>query len=111
VSKKPSPYLTDEENPPLTAAMLRRARPTREVFAELGIRYPGQRGPQKTPTKVQVTVRLDRDVVEQLRAARPGWQTRANEILRRSVLRAGGQPRTALGARESARLRKHAATR
>lgn len=88
MSKKPNPYLTDEENPPLTAEMMRRARPTPEVFAELGLRYPGQRGPQKAPTKQQVTIRLDRDVVETLQASGPGWQTRANDILRRSVLRA-----------------------
>jgi uncharacterized protein (DUF4415 family) len=93
--KRPNPYLTDDENPPLTAEMMARARPTREVFAELGIRYPGQRGPQKTPTKAQVTLRLDREVVDRLRAAGPGWQTRANDILRRSVLRSTGRKTTA----------------
>jgi uncharacterized protein (DUF4415 family) len=88
MSKRPNPYLTDEDNPPLTAEMMRRARPTREVFAELGIRYPGQRGPQKTPTKAQVTIRLDREVVDSLRASGRGWQSRANDILRRAVLSA-----------------------
>jgi len=111
MKRKPNPYLTDKENPEWTDEMFAKARPTREVFAELGIRYPGQRGPQKAPTKVQVTVRLDRDVVEQLRAGGPGWQTRANDILRRSVLRAGAQPRTARVGRKAARPRKQAAAR
>lgn len=89
--KLPNPYLTDEENPPLTAEMIKGMRPAREVFAERGIRYPGQRGPQKAPTKEQVTLRLDRDVVEELRASGAGWQTRANEILRSAVLRRGAR--------------------
>lgn len=84
---KPDPHLTDDENPEWSPADLARARPTREVYAELGLRYPGQRGPQKTPTKAQVTLRLDREVIDHLRASGPGWQTRANDILRRSVLR------------------------
>ena len=43
------------------------------------------RGPQKTPTKQQVTLRLDRDLVERFRAGGPGWQTRINETLRKAV--------------------------
>jgi uncharacterized protein (DUF4415 family) len=100
--KKPNPSLTDADNPPLTREIIRRMRPAEDVFAELGLRYPGQRGPQKTPTKRQVTIRLDRDVVETLQASGPGWQTRANEILRRSVLRATPA---------KASLRRHTRTR
>jgi uncharacterized protein (DUF4415 family) len=48
-------------------------------------RVRGERGPQKTPTKVQVALRLDRDIVERLRASGDGWQTRVNELLRAAV--------------------------
>ena len=40
------------------------------------------RGPQLAPTKQQVTLRLDPDVLAKFRATGPGWQTRANEALR-----------------------------
>jgi uncharacterized protein (DUF4415 family) len=90
--KRANPYLTDEDNPPLTAKMIKGMRPAREVFAELGIRYPGQRGPQKAPTKEQVTLRLDRDVLKKLRADGAGWQTRANEILRSAVFQRNARP-------------------
>jgi uncharacterized protein (DUF4415 family) len=41
-----------------------------------------KRGPQKSPTKVPVSIRLSPDVVEGLRATGEGWQTRADEALR-----------------------------
>jgi len=34
------------------------------------------RGPQKAPTKVRVSLRLSREVVEYFRATGDGWQTR-----------------------------------
>ncbi|MEM9709284.1 MAG: BrnA antitoxin family protein [Pseudomonadota bacterium] len=40
------------------------------------------RGPQKAPTKQPVSIRLDRDVVAELRRGGRGWQTRLNELLR-----------------------------
>ena len=36
-------------------------------------------------TKVPVTLRLDREVVEAFRAKGPGWQTRMNAALREAV--------------------------
>jgi len=50
-------------------------------------RRPGQRGPQKAATKEQVTLRLDRVVLEHFRNGGPGWQTRLNETLKRLVSR------------------------
>ncbi len=41
--------------------------------------------PKAASPKVQVTLRLDAGVVENLRATGPGWQTRANDILKRSL--------------------------
>ena len=50
-------------------------------------RYRGQRGPQKTPTKVQVTIRLDAAVVNYYRDSGPGWQGRLNADLLVSTVR------------------------
>ena len=41
-----------------------------------------RRGPQKTPRKVPISIRLSPDVAEGLRATGNGWQGRADEALR-----------------------------
>ena len=41
----------------------------------------GVRGPQKTPTKERVTIRLSRDVVDSFRSTGDGWQTRVDAAL------------------------------
>jgi uncharacterized protein (DUF4415 family) len=41
-----------------------------------------KRGPQKTPKKVPISIRLSPDVAEGLRATGSGWQGRADEVLR-----------------------------
>ena len=41
------------------------------------------RGPQKTPTKVLTTIRLDADVIAFFRAQGTGYQSRINDALRR----------------------------
>ena len=49
---------------------------------------PVQRGrPKSLSPKRQVTLRLDADVLDGMRATGPGWQTRANEALRKWVQR------------------------
>lgn len=40
------------------------------------------RGPNRNPTKEQVAIRLDREVVGAFRAGGPGWQTRMNAALK-----------------------------
>jgi uncharacterized protein (DUF4415 family) len=45
------------------------------------LRLPGQRGPQKQPTKVPVTVRYSPDVLAYFKSSGEGWQTRMNEVL------------------------------
>ncbi|MCM8597774.1 MAG: BrnA antitoxin family protein, partial [Candidatus Accumulibacter sp.] len=42
----------------------------------------GLRGPQKTPTKERITIRLSREVVERFRESGDGWQTRVDAALR-----------------------------
>ncbi len=47
---------------------------------------PVQRGrPKAAVTKVSTTIRLDPDVLAAFKADGPGWQTRINQVLRKSV--------------------------
>ena len=41
-----------------------------------------RRGPQKTPRKVPISIRLSLDVAEGLRATGSRWQVRADQVLR-----------------------------
>jgi uncharacterized protein (DUF4415 family) len=45
-----------------------------------------RRGPQKTPKKVPISIRLSPDVADGLRATGAGWQGRADEALRSWLL-------------------------
>ncbi|WP_229722744.1 BrnA antitoxin family protein [Xylophilus rhododendri] len=54
----------------------------RQLQETLGMR---RRGPQKSPTKVATTIRIDADVLEALKATGRGWQTRANDLLRADI--------------------------
>jgi uncharacterized protein (DUF4415 family) len=47
-----------------------------------------KRGPQKTPTKIPVSIRLSPEVVSHFKAKGPGWQSRINDILRKIVKKA-----------------------
>ena len=79
----------DPDNPELTAADFAGMRPAAEVVpAVVAAHERRRRGPQKKPTKRLVSLRLDRDVHDRLRASGPGWQTRANDILRKAVMEA-----------------------
>ncbi len=74
--------------PPLTDEQLARMRPAREVFADIDqFPKPRSRGPQKTPTKEQTTIRLDHKILAHFRRGGRGWQTRMNEALLREVER------------------------
>ena len=58
-----------------------------DVYAGLAAmrRRPGERGPQKAPTKQRISLRLSRDVVDTFRATGDGWQTRIDDALREYV--------------------------
>jgi uncharacterized protein (DUF4415 family) len=87
--------IDDPDNPELTPEILRRMRPIQE-FPEI---WPGildamenlrakKRGrPKLEHPKVQVTLRLDADVVGAFKEDGPGWQGRINEALVKSVKR------------------------
>ena len=62
---------------------LAEARSGKRILRELGLPAPKPRGrPRKENPKVPVSIRLDADVLQALRATGKGWQTRVNDILR-----------------------------
>ena len=77
----------DPDNPPLTRAALARFRPSREVVPRIVESYLKRKGrpPVGETSKVQVTLRLDPAVIAHFKARGPGWQTRINEILVKSI--------------------------
>ena len=79
--------VADPDNPPLTDDQLARLRPAHEVHAELvAISLKRKAGrPRKAIPKKAVSIRLDLDVIEPLNAEGKGWQTRANEMLRKAL--------------------------
>lgn len=71
------------DNPEWTEEDFRRARPFSEVFPDLAASIREElrkRGPART--KEAISIRLDMDLVEKLRATGPGWQSRVNDALR-----------------------------
>ena len=78
--------LADADNPQLTDENFAKMRPAVKAAPEIVARYRGQRGPQKSkPVKTQLTLRLDREVVEHFKASGPGWTARINEVLRKAA--------------------------
>ncbi len=79
-----------DDAPEWTEENFKRARPISD-FPELleainnARARRGERGPQKSPTKDRIGLRLDRAVVDYFRATGPGWQTRINDVLAEHV--------------------------
>ena len=74
------------DNPEWTHEDFARARPLSEAMPDLHagiLETIRKRGPVRT--KTPVSIRLDDDLVEKLRASGPGWQSRVNEALRRWI--------------------------
>ncbi len=84
--KKRKPHLVDKENPEWTKRDFGKAKRVWDIpeIAHLSKRRPGERGPQRSPTKQQVTLRLDRDVLDRFRSTGPGWQRRINDALKKA---------------------------
>lgn len=72
----------DPDNPEWTEADFRNARPFAEVFPEMAAAIR-KRGPART--KEAISIRIDADVLEKLRASGEGWQSRVNAVLRAYV--------------------------
>jgi uncharacterized protein (DUF4415 family) len=75
--------------PEATEEDFRNMRSAREVAPEIVAAYERgdfrRRGPQKAPTKVATTIRLDPDIIEHFKAGGAGWQTRLNDTLRHAI--------------------------
>ena len=69
--KSTSAKAVDRDNPPWSEEML-----------DAPVMRRG-RGPQKAPTKVLTTIRLDADVIAFFRAQGTGYQSRINDALKR----------------------------
>ncbi len=80
------PVVVDDDNPEWTAEDLARARPASEVLPpEVIAAFGRMRGRPAKPDAIRkrnVSLRLSPDVLDALRASGPGWQTRAEQMLR-----------------------------
>jgi uncharacterized protein (DUF4415 family) len=61
----------------------------RDWFDQADVKVAGEvvkrGGRPRGSNKEQVSLRLDKDVLDRFRAGGPGWQTRINEALRRAA--------------------------
>ena len=71
------------DSPPISDEMLTRMRPVKETHPKIP---PRVRGPQKSPIKVPVSIRLNPEVVAYFKSQGKGWQTRINEVLAEYVI-------------------------
>lgn len=77
------------DNPEWTKADFAKAVPFDELLPELR----KGRGPNKAPTKKQVTLRLSPAVLEHFKAKGRGWQSKIDEALVKIVKRKAGKAR------------------
>ena len=71
----------------LTKADFVKAKPFAEVFPDLSASIRRGRGPNKAPTKKQVSLRLSPEVIQHFKKGGKGWQSRIDEALQRVVRR------------------------
>lgn len=90
MSRKNDPVSFDADNPEWTEADFAKAKPAHEVLpSEVLANFKRMRGPQKSPLKQAVSIRLSPEVLEHFKAGGPGWQSRINETLKEVVRKAG----------------------
>lgn len=95
--RKTTKRIVDRDNPEWTKADFARARPPDAVLSPKTLAaFKPHRGPQKTPTKVPVSIRLSPNVVRYFKAGGPGWQARIDEVLLKVA-----QRRSAAGKRKT----------
>ena len=75
------------DSPALSDDILAAMRPAHETFPELAEasakRKRGERGPQKKPRKVLISLRVEADTVEAFKAGGCGYQTRMAAVLKK----------------------------
>ena len=91
--KRQSPTI-GADNPEWTKQDFIRARPLHDVIPAGALAsFKKYRGPQKTPKKVPVSIRLSPVVVAHFKATGPGWQVRIDEALLKITKRNGAAGR------------------
>jgi len=83
---------SDPTDEPVTAEEMQRARPVREAAPDLAAALEAHqrrtaRGAQKSPTRVAISLRIDREALARYRATGRGWQTRMSADLSRAARR------------------------
>ena len=68
----------DINSPSLSKKIINRMQAVSEAHPNTPARV---RGPQKAPTKKQLTIRLNREVVDYFKLQGSGWQTKINDVL------------------------------
>lgn len=84
MSKKPL-IDNDGEVRELTPDDFKKFRPISEVNPSLYAKIKkgiGERGPQKSPTKVPISIRVSPEVADYFRAKGKGWQGRIDSVLK-----------------------------
>ena len=66
----------------LTTVELKRFRPVKDVLPKTLLAKLNVRGPQKSPIKERITIRLSPEVVLRFRETGDGWQTRVDAALK-----------------------------
>ncbi|HZE93016.1 MAG TPA: BrnA antitoxin family protein [Rhizobacter sp.] len=66
----------------LSVADMKRLRSAKKALPGSLLTKLKGRGPQKTPTKERITIRLSPEVVQRFRATGDGWQTRVDTALK-----------------------------
>ena len=72
------PWVDPDDAPELTDEHFANA----DIYIGNTLIRPGRGRPRLPDAKRQVTIRLDPDLLDRLRATGPGWQTRLNEAVR-----------------------------
>lgn len=75
----------DAENPFWTEADFARAKPAKDIPELADVIRRGRPAMDEADRKQRVTMYLDRDLVDSLKAEGRGWQTRANALLRKAA--------------------------
>ena len=68
----------DINSPPLSKKLINKMKAVSEAHPNIPARV---RGPQRAPTKKQLTIRLNREVVDYFKLQGEGWQTKINDVL------------------------------
>jgi uncharacterized protein (DUF4415 family) len=90
MKKRPNPKMTDRENPEWSKADFEGAVGLSALPKGMQKTISARkRGPQKTPTKQLVSLRLSREVLSHFKAKGPGWQTRIDNALRSAIRKVG----------------------